>query len=118
MTADTLLVRRYEVHSNKPLNEWQFGILKDSTHQAREISSTTLATKSTISSYYTMMLSTIWAYNITINPTTFNDGLLTHFFRVEVCCKRYETIELSEIYHNATYFLIYTTKILYKIDNF
>jgi hypothetical protein len=101
VTTNTLLVRRNKIHSKKPLDEWEFGILKDSTHQAREVSFTTLATESTISSFYAMMFPAIWTYNITIHPTTFNDCLSAHFLGVEICCESDKTVEISEIYHNV-----------------
>jgi hypothetical protein len=106
VTTNTLLIGRYKIHSKKPLNKWKFGILKDSTHQAREVFFTTLATESTISSFYAMMLPTIWANNITISPTTFNDCLSAHFLGVEVCCESDKTVEISEIYHNITCLLV------------
>ena len=32
-----LLVRRNKIHVNKPLDKWQFGILKDCTNKARKV---------------------------------------------------------------------------------
>ena len=32
-----LLVRRNKIHANKPLDKWQFGILKDCTNKARKV---------------------------------------------------------------------------------
>ena len=61
-------------------DKWQFGILKDSTHKAREVLSTSLATEFAIRSFHAMVFTTISANNITVRPTSFDDCLLTFLF--------------------------------------
>ena len=104
-------MRRDKVHSQEPLDKWEFGILEDSTNEAREILTTVLATELTILAYNTMMTTTVGAYDITVSPTTFDDGLLALLVRVEIRGEGDNTVELLEINHNAELFLNCITKI-------
>jgi hypothetical protein len=62
-------MRRDKVHSQEPFDKRQFGVLKDSTNEAREVPSTSLATELTILANNTVMPTTVGANNITIRPT-------------------------------------------------
>jgi hypothetical protein len=77
-------VRRDKVHSQEPLDKWQLGVLEDSTNEAREILATVLATEFTVLASHTVMTTTVRAYNITIRPSTLDDGLLALIVRVKV----------------------------------
>jgi len=77
-------VGRDKVHSQEPLDEWQLGILEDSTNKAREILATVLATELTVLASHTVMTTTIGAYNITVSPSTLDDGLLALVISIEV----------------------------------
>ena len=105
MAADTLLVAADKIHSQEPLDKWQLGILEDSAYQAREILATVLATELTVLAYHTVMTTTVGANDITISPTTFNDGLLALLVRVEIRGEGDNAVEFLEIYHNTWSFL-------------
>ena len=62
-------MRRYKVHSQEPLNKWEFGVLEDCTNKAREVPSASLATELTILAYNAVMTTTVGAYYITVRPT-------------------------------------------------
>jgi hypothetical protein len=82
--TDTLLVRRDKVHSQEPLDEWQLGILEDSTNEAREILATVLASELTVLASHTVMTTTVRAYYVTVRPSTLYDGLFAFLVRVKV----------------------------------
>ena len=94
-------MRRDKVHSQEPLDEWQLGILKDSTNEAREVLTTVLATELTILASHTVMTTAVGAYYITISPSTFDDGLFALLVRVEIRGEGDNAVELLEIYHVA-----------------
>ena len=97
-------MRRDKVHSQEPLDEWQLGILKDSTNEAREILATVLATELTVLASHTVMTTTVWAYNILVitdTPTRFDDGLLALVISSEIRGERDNAVELLEINHVA-----------------
>jgi hypothetical protein len=98
-------VRRDKIHSQEPLDEWQLGILEDSAYQAREILATVLTTELTVFASHTVMTATVRTNNITISPSTFDDGLLALLVRVEIRGEGDNAIELLEIYHNTWSFL-------------
>jgi hypothetical protein len=77
-------VGRNKVHCQEPLDKWQLGILEDCTNKAREILATVLATELTVLASHTVMTTTVRAYNITIRPSTFDNGLLALIVRVKV----------------------------------
>ena len=98
---------RDKVHSQKPLDEWQLGILKDSTNKAREILATVLATELTVLASHTVMTTTVWAYNILVitdTPPRFDDGLLALVISSEIRGERDNAVELLEINHIAIVF--------------
>jgi aspartate/glutamate racemase len=79
MAADTLLVRRYEIHSNEPLDEWQLCVLEDSTNEARKVLVALGAMETSILGHLAVMLATIGANNVLLcsnTPTALKDGLL------------------------------------------
>jgi hypothetical protein len=98
-------VGRNKVHSQEPLEEWQFGILEDSTNKAREILATVLATELTVLASHTVMTTTVGAYYVTVRPSTLDDGLLALLVRIEIRGEGDNAIELLEIYHNTWSFL-------------
>jgi hypothetical protein len=98
-------VRRDKIHSQEPLDEWQLGILEDSAYQAREILATVLTTELTVFASHTVMTATVRTNNITISPSTFDDGLLALLVRGEIRGEGDNAIELLEIYHNTWSFL-------------
>ena len=64
-----------------------------------------LAAKLTILANNAMMTTAIWANNITITPSAFDDGLLALVFSGEIRGKGNNAVELLEINHNAELFL-------------
>ena len=96
---------RDKIHSQEPLDEWQLGILEDSTNETREILATVLATELTVLASHAVMTATVRTNNITIRPTTFDDGLLALLVRVEIRGEGDNAIELLEIYQNTWSFL-------------
>jgi hypothetical protein len=111
MAANALLVATDKIHSQEPLDKWQFGVLEDCTNKAREVLTTSLATELTILANNAMVSTTIRAYNVTIRPTAFDDGLLALIVRGEVRCERNDAVEFLEVYHILEVFLF---KIYYK----
>ena len=98
-------MRRDKVHSQEPLDEWQLGILKDCTNEAREVPSASFATELTVLASHTVMTTTVWAYNITVSPSTLYDGLLALLVRVEIRGEGDNAVEFLKVYHNTWSFL-------------
>lgn len=99
MTADTFLVTADEIHSQEPLDEWQLGVLEDSTDKAGEVLATGLATELAVLANGTMVSSAIGTYNVTVSPTRLDDGLLALCVRGEVGREGNDVVELLEINH-------------------
>ena len=82
--------RRDKVHSQEPLDEWQLGILKDSTNKARKVLVAPCAMETSILGHLAVMLTTIRANNVlpfTNTPTTLYDSLLALLIRGEIRCE-------------------------------
>jgi hypothetical protein len=76
-----------KVHCNKPLNKRQLSIVENSLDKTREILATVLTTELTVFANNTVMLVTVWTFNIllvTHTPTCFCNGLLALLVCVEV----------------------------------
>ena len=48
---------------------------------------------------FAVMFSTIWANDVSVCPSAFDDCLFANVFGVEVCGKRNKAIEFGKIYH-------------------
>ena len=59
MAADTLLVRRYEIHSNEPLDKWQLGVLEDCTNEARKVLVAFSTVETSVLGHLAVMLATM-----------------------------------------------------------
>ena len=98
-------MRRDKVHSQEPLNKWEFGVLEYSAYQARKVLATVFATKLTILAYHTVMTTAVGANDITVSPTRFDDGLLALLVRVEIRGEGDNAVEFLKVYHNTWSFL-------------
>ena len=77
-----LLVRRNKIHANKPLDKWQFGILKDCTNKARKVLVAPCAMVTSILGHLTVVFATIRTNNVlavTNTPTCLSDCLFALF---------------------------------------
>jgi len=87
MAADTLLVGRDKVHCQEPLDEWQLGVLEDSTDKAGKVLVALSAMETSILGHLAMMLATIRTNNVLLianTPTALNDDLLALLVRSEI----------------------------------
>jgi hypothetical protein len=78
---------RNQVHSDEPFLQWQLGILKDSANSTREIVLALVTTVTTISTSDTVVLATVWTYNV-ITPTSLCKSILANILAVEVVDNR------------------------------
>lgn len=101
----TFLVATYKIHSHKPLDKADFGILKDSTYGDCEGTMTVGTDILTVLACVAMMLSAIGAHHITVSPTGLSDSLLTFGGVIKVEGNVYKRIEVSEVNHNKSYVL-------------
>jgi hypothetical protein len=83
MAADTLLVRRNQIHRHKPLAKVNLGVIEYCTNFLTKVLVTVGTTETTIGSLVAMVLTAVRAYDI-ITPTRLNEGLLAFFLSVEV----------------------------------
>jgi hypothetical protein len=76
-------VRGNEVHGNEPLLQGQFGVLEYRACGAREVVLALVATETSVSTSDTMVLSAMWAYDIT-TPTCLCESLLADILAAEI----------------------------------
>ena len=69
MGGNALLMAADKVHGHKPLDEREFGVLKDCTDKAGEVTVTPRAVKATILGHPAQMLATIGTDHIAVTPT-------------------------------------------------
>ena len=53
---------------------------------------------------FAVMFSTIWANDISVSPSAFDDCLFADVFGIEVSGKRNKAVELGKIYHICNVF--------------
>lgn len=90
---------RNKVHSNEPLGKWCFGVLKDCSYKAGEILVAMSAMVSAVLGCLAVMFATIWANDVSVSPSTFDNSLFADVFGIEVSGKRNKAVELCKIYH-------------------
>lgn len=95
---------RNKVHSHEPLGKWCFGILKDCSYKAGEILVAMCAMVSAVLGCLAVVLAAIWANDVSVSPSAFDNCLFADVFGVEVSGKRNKAVELGKIYHICNVF--------------
>ena len=96
---NTLLMAADKIHSHKPLEEADFGILEDSAYGDSEGAMTMGADVFSVLACMTMMLAAIGANHITVCPTGLSNSLLAFDGRIKVESDVYKRIKVSEVNH-------------------
>ena len=98
MGGYTLLVRRDEIHSHEPLLKRKFGILKDSTHQAREtlVAFSTFELIIPVGASVYVLTSAEGTNHLTV-PTLLCDEVTATLVRVEVVSEGDEGVEVLKL---------------------
>ena len=112
MRTDTLLVAADKVHSHKPLSQGYLGVFKDSADFLAEILVALGAAEPAVSTFMTVVLSTIGADNIllvTDSPTGINDCLTAFVFGAEINSNGIKGVEFAEINHNPLVLCLHLT---------
>ena len=95
---------RNKVHSHEPLGKWCFGVLKDCSYKTGEVLVAMSAMVSAVLGCLAVVLAAIWANDVSVSPSAFDNCLFADVFGVEVSGKRNKAVELGKIYHICNVF--------------
>lgn len=98
---DTFLVAGDKVHSKKPLDKRNLGILEDSAYGDGEVRLAVAAMESSVSTADAMVLPAERADNVILVPTGLEDSLAALILGVEVRSEFVYTVELAEVNHKS-----------------
>ena len=99
--GNTFLVAGDKVHSEKPLDKRNLGILEDSTDGNGEVRLAVAAMESSVSTADAMVLSAERADNVILVPTGLEDSLAALVLGVEVRSEFVYAVELAEVNHKS-----------------
>jgi hypothetical protein len=100
MGGNALLMATDKVHSHKPLDEGNLGVLKDSTYGFREVVVASGAYEPTILPAVAVVVSAVRTNHITVSPTGLCDSLLALGRSVKVEGDFHEGVEVAEVNHS------------------
>jgi hypothetical protein len=98
MGGNTLLMAADKVHGNEPLNQRQFGVLEDSTHETRKVLEAVVATEATIATLAAMVCAAVGANHVAVAPTRIDDCLLAFLLGIEIGGERNDVVESAKVH--------------------